>query len=82
MTLGAVDIFGPLKGMIVHAPLTAKADLAFRRKVLAAGRIVRVIRVSGVPVNAKNAGILLAALAVRWMLLALQDSGVLERTNH
>jgi multiple antibiotic resistance protein len=40
MTLGAVDIFtillitiGPLKGMIVYAALTAKADLAFRRKV-------------------------------------------------
>src|SRR6266542_861444 len=40
MKLGAVDIFtillitiGPLKGMIVYATLTAKADLAFRRKV-------------------------------------------------
>ena len=40
MELGAVDIFtillitiGPLKGMIVYAALTAKADLAFRRKV-------------------------------------------------
>jgi multiple antibiotic resistance protein len=40
MKLGAVDIFtillittGPLKGMIVYAALTAKADLAFRRKV-------------------------------------------------
>jgi multiple antibiotic resistance protein len=40
MNFGAVDIFtillitiGPLKGMIIFAALTARADAAFRRKV-------------------------------------------------
>jgi small neutral amino acid transporter SnatA (MarC family) len=50
--------------------------------LLAAGRIVKVIGVSGVQVIAKIAGILLAALAVQLMLLALQDLGVLEQASH
>jgi multiple antibiotic resistance protein len=59
------------------------AIMAFNLGVLlAAGRIVKVIGVSGVHVIAKIAGILLAALAVQLMLLALQDLGVLERASH
>jgi multiple antibiotic resistance protein len=59
------------------------AIMAFNLLVLlAAGRIVKVLGVSGIQVIAKVAGILLAALAVQLMLLALQDLGVLERASH
>jgi multiple antibiotic resistance protein len=93
----AVPMLATPQGIVAIVALTAAATtsqlilivvfslaiMAFNLFVLlAAGRIVKVIGVSGVQVIAKIAGILLAALAVQLMLLALQDLGVLERATH
>jgi multiple antibiotic resistance protein len=93
----AVPMLATPQGIVTIVAMTAAATtsqlimivvfslaiMAFNLLVLlAAGRIVKVIGVSGVQVIAKIAGILLAALAVQLMLLALQDLGVLERTSH